>query len=134
MAACNIQRGGHVSGRAIDLQRICRKDLMPLQSVGDEKIDRWVGAILQAGVVASGALVLLGGVLYLIPNAQLVANYRVFGNESAEIRSLRPILSGVVRFDGRALIELGILALVATPVIRVMFSVFAFAVQRDRLY
>jgi uncharacterized membrane protein len=35
---------------------------------------------------------------------------------------------------GRALIQLGLLLLIATPVCRVAFSIFAFARQRDWLY
>lgn len=34
---------------------------------------------------------------------------------------------------GRGLIQLGLLILIATPVARVVFSVFAFAQQKDRL-
>ena len=100
----------------------------------DEKVDRIIGAILQGGVIVAGALVFAGGILYLIHNGMAVANYRVFGAEPSEIHGIWPILSGVAHLDGRAVIQLGILALVATPVIRVLFSVFAFWVQRDRLY
>jgi uncharacterized membrane protein len=107
---------------------------MPPARWSDEKVDRLIGAILQAGVLASGTLVLAGGILYLIHNGMTLANYRVFGAEHGEINSVWPILSGVAQFDGRSIIQLGILVLIATPVIRVLFSVLAFAVQRDRLY
>jgi uncharacterized membrane protein len=100
----------------------------------DERVDRLIGGILQAGVLASGILVLAGGILYLVHYGMTPANYRVFGAESSQIHGIWPILSGVARFDGRAIIELGILLLVATPVIRVLFSVLAFAIQGDRLY
>jgi uncharacterized membrane protein len=100
----------------------------------DEKVDMLIGTILQVGVLASGILVLAGGILYLGRYGMTTANYRVFGSERSGIHSIWPILSGVAVFDGRAVIQLGILLLVATPVIRVLFSVLAFAVQRDRLY
>src|SRR6202034_3783611 len=35
---------------------------------------------------------------------------------------------------GRAIIQLGLLLLIATPVLRVAFSIFAFARQRDLVY
>ena len=38
------------------------------------------------------------------------------------------------RVDASAIIELGILLLVATPICRVIFAVIAFALERDRLY
>ena len=100
----------------------------------DEKVDRLIGGILQGGVLTAGILVLAGGILYLIRYGMAPATYRVFGAEPSEIHSIWPILSGARQLDGRAIIQLGILALVATPVIRVLFSVLAFGVQRDRLY
>ena len=35
---------------------------------------------------------------------------------------------------GRGIIQLGLLLLIATPIARVVFSVYAFARQRDRTY
>ena len=107
---------------------------MSLPRWSDEKVDRVIGAILQGGVLAAGIVVLVGGVLYLIRYGTLTANYRVFGAESSEIQGILPIFSGLAHLDGPSVIQLGILALVATPVIRVAFSVGAFAIQHDRLY
>jgi uncharacterized membrane protein len=100
----------------------------------DERVDRLLGTILQGGVLAAGTVVLVGGILYLIQEGLAPANYGVFTAERSAIHGIWPIWAGVGRFDGRAVIQLGILVLVATPVIRVLFSVVAFAVQRDRLY
>ena len=36
--------------------------------------------------------------------------------------------------QGRGIIQLGLLLLIATPVARVAFSIVAFGVQRDRMY
>ena len=100
----------------------------------DARVDRIIGTILQVGVIVAGTLVFAGGVLYLIGNGMAQANYSTFGVETSEIHGIWPILTGAVQLDGRAVIQLGILALVATPVIRVLFSVWAFVVRRDRLY
>ena len=51
--------------------------------------------------------------------------------------SLRGILStgkDALGGDGRAIIECGLLLLIATPVARVFFSIIAFALEKDRLY
>ena len=45
-----------------------------------------------------------------------------------------PVLRGAARLDSRAINQCGILLLIATPVIRVTFSVVAFEAQRDRIY
>ncbi len=36
--------------------------------------------------------------------------------------------------DSRAIMQLGLLLLIATPIVRVMFSIFAFAIEGDRMY
>jgi uncharacterized membrane protein len=100
----------------------------------EEKMDQFIGSILQAGVLLSGLVVLIGGVLYLIQFGLTPANYSSFSPERTAVRGLSPIFSGTLQLDGRAIIQVGILILVATPVMRVVFSVFAFIVQRDRLY
>jgi uncharacterized membrane protein len=100
----------------------------------DEKVDGLIGAILQAGVLSAGLLVFAGGVLYINRYGMTPSNYRVFGAERSDIHSLWPILVGAAQLDGRSVIQLGIIVLVATPVIRVLFSVLAFWVQKDRLY
>jgi uncharacterized membrane protein len=43
-------------------------------------------------------------------------------------------LNGISRGDAGAIIQLGILLLIATPIARVAFALLAFAIERDRLY
>jgi uncharacterized membrane protein len=50
------------------------------------------------------------------------------------LRSVTGVLLGVRRLDSRSLIQLGILLLIATPIVRVIYCVVGFARQRDRLY
>lgn len=42
--------------------------------------------------------------------------------------------TGVVGLHGKAIIQLGLLLLVATPIARVVFSAFAFFAEGDYLY
>ena len=84
--------------------------------------------IFAAGVVA------VGGVLYLIRYGGAAPNYQVFHGEPTNLRGLAGILTDVVTLHRRALIQLGLLLLIATPIARVVFSVFAFAKQRDYTY
>ncbi len=100
----------------------------------DEQVDVLIGTILQAGVLLAGMVVLAGGILYLIQYGLTPADYRTFDSQRAAIHGLLPILAAAARLDGRAIIQTGILMLIATPVLRVVFSVVAFALQRDRLY
>jgi len=50
------------------------------------------------------------------------------------LRSVSGIVRGAILLDARSWIQLGLLVLIATPVARVLFSIFAFAAQRDRTY
>jgi uncharacterized membrane protein len=44
------------------------------------------------------------------------------------------VLSGVARGESISIIQLGVLLLIATPITRVLISVFGFARERDWMY
>ena len=100
----------------------------------DEKLEQIVSGLLQLGVSLAGIVVFIGGMLYLWRFARIPVNYRSFLGEPAGLRSLLPILSGLSHLESRAVIQFGLVLLVATPVVRVMFSVIAFALERDLTY
>jgi uncharacterized membrane protein len=58
----------------------------------------------------------------------------VFRGEPGDLQSVTGIIADAKAFDGRGLIQLGVLVLIATPIARVAFSVIGFARQRDWLY
>jgi uncharacterized membrane protein len=62
------------------------------------------------------------------------ANYHAFVGEPTDLRSWMRILHSALNLRGRGIIQLGLLLLIATPVARVAFAAFAFAVERDWLY
>ena len=62
------------------------------------------------------------------------ADYRVFQGEPTELRSIPGVIRSALSGQGRGLIQLGLLLLIATPIARVSFSVLGFAIERDRLY
>ena len=103
-------------------------------SSNDEKLEQVLGNLLRAGVMVSGVVVLAGGVLYLLRHGSAVPHYRVFSGEPSDLRHVRGIVSDALALQGRGLIQLGLLLLVATPVARVLFSLVGFALQRDRTY
>ena len=93
-----------------------------------------MGDLLRAGVVLSAVVILIGAVVYLKSQGHMPAQYGVFRGEPADLRGVKGILTDALARDGSGIIQLGLLFLIATPVARVAFSVFALAVQRDRLY
>ena len=100
----------------------------------DQRVEIIVGKLLQAGVVLSASVVLIGGIIFLVTHGMEKANYRVFLGEPSDLRSLRGIIQRSAHFRGRGIIQLGLLLLIATPIARVAFSIFGFAEEKDRLY
>ena len=100
----------------------------------DEQVEGIVGNLLRSGVIAAAVVVLAGGVLYLIHYGANRPDYSIFKEVPAEFRSVGGVVEAAFAFRSRGLIQLGLLLLIATPVARVAFSIFAFALQRDRIY
>ena len=100
----------------------------------DERVERIMGTLLQSGVIISGLVVLAGGILYMLRYGRLPVHYENFVPERESLRSLTAVGNYALHGDGRAIIECGLLLLIATPVARVLFSIIAFELEKDRLY
>jgi uncharacterized membrane protein len=100
----------------------------------DERIETIVAVLLRTGVMAAAAVVLGGAVLFLVRHGLERPDYAVFHGETSDLRSVRGILAAVTGGRARAIIQLGLLLLIATPVVRVGFSVLGFALEGDRAY
>ena len=100
----------------------------------DARMEMIMGRLLQVGVLLAAGVVLVGGVMYVSAHAGEAANYRVFVAQPAGVRRLPALMRGVGRGDASAVIQLGILLLVATPICRVIFAAIGFMLERDRVY
>ena len=100
----------------------------------ERRMESIIAVILQVGVALSALIVLTGGFFYLVRHGLAYPDYRVFRGEPSDLRNLRGIVAEVAALRSRGIIQLGLIVLIATPVMRVVFSVFAFMQQRDRLY
>jgi uncharacterized membrane protein len=100
----------------------------------ETRVEQFMGNLLRAGVLTAAAVVLLGALVYLMRHGNEPTNYRTFQGEPENLRKPTGVVAGVIAGSSRSLIQLGLLLLIATPVLRVAFSVFAFALQRDRTY
>lgn len=100
----------------------------------DQQMEEIMGRLLQVGVLLASFVVLVGGTLYVRAHHDTISNYRVFSSEPASLRQLHGVGSGIATGDPGAIIQLGILLLIATPVARVIFALVGFAIERDKLY
>ena len=103
-------------------------------NASDQKLDEVLGNLLIVGVVAAATVLLAGGIVYLVRHGGEGIHYGIFHGEPRALRSLFGIWRLAFSGEGRALIQLGLLVLIATPVARVAMSLIAFVRRRDWLY
>ena len=100
----------------------------------DQRIERILGNLLRAGVIASALVVLAGGILYFIQNGSRIPEFHIFeGVPGCTLRNL-DIIGGTLALRGQCVIMVGLLLLIATPIARVLFSAIGFALEGDRIY
>ena len=100
----------------------------------DTKIDERIGILLRTGMLASASVILIGGILYLVRDGSATPSYKTFHGVAPSLRTFSGIASGARHGDSLAIIQFGLLMLIATPIARVIFSVAAFLLERDYLY
>ena len=102
--------------------------------MSDHDVEQFIGRMLQAGVLAATIVTLVGGALLLSQHGSARPTYSVFRGEPAHLTSIGGIIRGVREMRSEAIVQLGIVLLIATPVARVAFTLVAFVLQRDRVY
>ncbi len=102
---------------------------------GDKDISLLVGQILRTGVVIASSILILGGILYLIVHGQeAVPNYSDFVGEGNSNTTITGIITGALSRNVPQIIQLGVLLLIFTPIVRVIGSLFGFVIEKDKLY
>ena len=104
------------------------------QRVRDHAVEQRIGRLLQIGVLAAAFVVAAGAGLLLRQHGSAAADYSVFRGEPDGLRSVVAVTRGAMAGRSDAIVQLGLLMLIATPIARVAFTLGAFALQRDRMY
>lgn len=100
----------------------------------DRGIEAILGDLLKTGVILSGSVVMIGAILFLVRHGLEIPSYHIFKPDIFNYTDFRNLFHGIITFRSVSIMELGILLLIATPVLRVLFSVFAFAYEKDVKY
>ncbi len=79
----------------------------------------------------SALVVSAGGILYLTQHAGKPAGHHEFRREPERLRNPVEVVQEAMELHPRAVIQLGVLLLILTPVVRVAFTVLVFLAQRD---
>lgn len=100
----------------------------------EARFERFLGDFLRAGVLLAAAVVLVGGVAYLIRHGGERPGGKAFRGEPADLRDPAGVVEDAARPSSRGVIQFGLLLLVATPVARVALSAVGFLRERDWAY
>ncbi len=102
--------------------------------LSERRFEQFIGNLLRGGVLLASVLVMVGGGEYLIRHGVEVPNYQFFQGEPAEFRNPLEVGTSILSGRNRGIIQLGLLLLIATPIVRVACSLLAFARQKDFTY
>jgi uncharacterized membrane protein len=100
----------------------------------DQQVDLAIGRLLQAGVAIAAVVVLIGTIVLFVSQGHLPASFSEFRGEPRTLTSAHRALWAALHGDRAAVVQVGLVLLILTPVARVAFTLVAFWLQRDRLY
>ena len=98
----------------------------------EKELQSLIGNLLRWGVFISMGVVIIGVVLFLIQQGRQEIDFSVF--DSTKAFDLNAFFFGLTAFESEAIITLGIIFLILTPVLRIVFSIIGFALEKDNLY
>jgi uncharacterized membrane protein len=100
----------------------------------EQQLENLLSNLLKYGVLIASAVVLFGGILYLIRHGAEPAGYQFFSGTPSEFCSPTGVVKAAFSGSSRGIIQLGLLLLIAIPIVRVIVSLFAFIRRRDLIY
>jgi uncharacterized membrane protein len=100
----------------------------------EQQLEQWLSTLLKYGVFFASSFVFTGGILYLIRHGEDPVSYQVFRGEPSMFRSPVGVVKAVLSGCRLGLVQLGLLFLIATPILRVIFSFGVFLWRRDFTY
>lgn len=100
------------------------------EEISEENVYAGVYDVLLGGMVVSSVLFALGVVLALFRHQHIVLTSQWI----RQTYHLSVFFHGLISGDPTSILLLATLLLILTPVIRVLFSIYAFAVDRDSKY
>jgi uncharacterized membrane protein len=102
------------------------------------RLERLISDVLRFGVVASLILIVIGTILSFVHHPSYLSSAaefeRLSGPEAAFPHTWGAVAAGLGDLQGQAVVALGLMLLIATPILRVALSLAAFAYQKDRAY
>lgn len=121
-----------------DVEQVEHDRFMAAEDPRVRMVELTISGLLRIGVLSSFAIVVLGAVLSFVQHGQWLWGKQqlpaLISSGAKFPHSARDVFGGAVHFDGPSLVMVGLLLLIATPVMRVAISVLAFVYQKDRRF
>jgi uncharacterized membrane protein len=109
--------------------------------LADTKLQRLIAMTLRSGVIVASATGIVGGLLFLTASGATPVSFHLFeGSQSPYalpglmLRQAFELHGGSASERGLAITQLGVMGLLLTPIIRVVFSMIGFTLEHDRTY
>ena len=102
-----------------------------------ERIENLISHVLRIGVGVSLAVIVTGTVISFVHHPAYLSSPQTLTPltvSSADAPTVHGVLTGVLAGRGQAIVMLGLMLLIATPVLRVAVSIVVFLIQRDRIF
>ncbi len=100
----------------------------------ERDVELFIGKLLRYGVILSSIITIAGGIIYVFQHPHEQPSFKTFVGAPEYLRELSTIIPKVFQLDGLAIVQLGVAVLIATPILRIAFSILAFAIEKDRMY
>jgi uncharacterized membrane protein len=102
------------------------------------KVELLISAILRIGVVSSLSIVLFGTIVSFVHHPDYrssSSDLQTLTADGAKFpHNIAAIITGVKDFRGQSIVLVGLLLLIATPVVRVAISILTFVHQKDWIF
>jgi uncharacterized membrane protein len=100
----------------------------------EEQVDTFLSVVLRISLLIALITVIVGGALFLYRHGHDIPQYRIFHGEPRDLRGIHGIVVDVLKDRSVGITQLGILLIVATPLLRVIACLLLFGVQGDSLF
>ena len=103
-----------------------------------ERMENLISHVLRLGVVVSLLVIVTGTVVSFIHHPGYLWSHEELGRltspDGFSMPSLHAVLASILAGRGQAIVMLGLLLLIATPVLRVAVSIVVFLIQKDMVF
>lgn len=100
----------------------------------DVDLNRSVGNLLRLGVILSVATSLIGFIKLFTEGFEMPKKYTSLAVSSSSEKVWSHFWESLCKGEGMAIIQLGILILILTPLMRIIFALIGYLKERDYVY